>query len=87
MVFEANRQQQYARELLFSTVVELMALVVLGLLARHAIRDLPRLSRVGPAHAVALGFVAGTLVLLGAGMGSLNADVQQLVVSGRWGYG
>lgn len=30
-VFEANRQQQYARELLFSTVVELMTLVVLGL--------------------------------------------------------
>ncbi len=30
-VFETNRQQQYARELLFSTVVELMTLVVLGL--------------------------------------------------------
>lgn len=30
-VFEANRQQQYARELLFSTVVELMSLVALGL--------------------------------------------------------
>jgi hypothetical protein len=30
-VFEANRQRQYPRELLFSTVVELMALVSLGL--------------------------------------------------------
>ena len=30
-VFEAHRQRQYARELLFSTVVELMTLVVLGL--------------------------------------------------------
>jgi IS4 transposase len=30
-VFEANRQRQYPRELLFSTVVELMSLVCLGL--------------------------------------------------------
>lgn len=30
-VFEANRQRQYPRELLFSTVVELMTLVSLGL--------------------------------------------------------
>ena len=30
-VFEANRQRQYPQELLFSTVVELMALVSLGL--------------------------------------------------------
>jgi IS4 transposase len=30
-VFEAHRQRQYARELLFSTVVELMTLVCLGL--------------------------------------------------------
>lgn len=30
-VFEANRQLQYPRELLFSTVVELMSLVALGL--------------------------------------------------------
>ena len=30
-VFETHRQSQYARELLFSTVVELMTLVVLGL--------------------------------------------------------
>src|ERR1700710_479083 len=30
-VFEAERERQYARELLFSTVVELMTLVTLGL--------------------------------------------------------
>ncbi len=30
-VFEAHRQRQYARELLFSTVVELTTLVSLGL--------------------------------------------------------
>jgi hypothetical protein len=29
-VFEAHRQRQYARELLFSTVVELTTLVSLG---------------------------------------------------------
>ena len=31
MVFEAHREQQYSRELLFSTVVELITLVSLGL--------------------------------------------------------
>ena len=30
-VFETHRRYQYARELLFSTVVEMMTLVVLGL--------------------------------------------------------
>ncbi|TBW31881.1 IS4 family transposase, partial [Azotobacter chroococcum] len=30
-VFETHRQRQYPRELLFSTVVELMSLVSLGL--------------------------------------------------------
>ena len=30
-VFEANRQRQYPRELMFSTIVELMTLVTLGL--------------------------------------------------------
>ena len=35
MVFEANRNKQYARELLFSTVVELTTLVSLGLRPRR----------------------------------------------------
>jgi hypothetical protein len=34
LVFEATRQRQYARELLFSTVVELMTLVSLGCVLR-----------------------------------------------------
>jgi hypothetical protein len=68
-------------------LVVLAALVVIGWLAWQAIRDLPRLSQVGRRHALALALTAGTLVLLGAAMGSLNADVQQLVASGRWGYG
>jgi len=44
-VFEAHRERQYARELLFSTVVELMTLVCLGL----------RLSRIPPARAADVG--------------------------------
>jgi IS4 transposase len=45
MVFEAHRQRQYARELLFSTVVELTTLVSLGLrLSLHAAaRQMPSL--------------------------------------------
>jgi hypothetical protein len=68
-------------------LVLIVAVLVIGWLAWQAIRDLPRLSRVGRRAALALAVTAGTLVLLGAGMGSLNADVQQLVASGRWGYG
>ena len=68
-------------------LVLLVAVLVIGWLAWQAIRDLPRLSRVGRRAALALAATAGTSVLLGAGMGSLNADVQQLVASGRWGYG
>ncbi|MCO8271941.1 hypothetical protein M1L60_15205 [Actinoplanes sp. TRM 88003] len=68
-------------------LVLLGALGAIGWPAWRAIRDLPRLSQVGRRGALALALTAGTLVLLGAGMGSLNADVQQLVSSGRWGYG
>ncbi|MBM2617582.1 hypothetical protein JIG36_18675 [Actinoplanes sp. LDG1-06] len=68
-------------------LVLIVALIVLGLLAWHAIRDLPRLSQVGRRAALALVLTAGTLVVLGAAMGSLNADVQQLVTAGKWGHG
>ena len=63
------------------------ALLILGALAWHTIRELPRLSVVGRRAATALVVVAATAVLLGAGLGALNADVQQLVASGRWGTG
>ncbi len=45
-VFEAHRQQQYSRELLFSTVVELTTLVSLGLRPslHAAARQMPALS-------------------------------------------
>ncbi|GID25750.1 hypothetical protein [Paractinoplanes brasiliensis] len=75
-----------ARPWLGGTVL-VVALIVLGLLARHAIRDLPRLSRVSGRAALALALTAGALVLLGAAMGSLNADVQHLVTGGKWGWG
>ncbi|WP_250027289.1 hypothetical protein [Paractinoplanes maris] len=68
-------------------LVLIVAVVVIGALARPAIRDLPRMSQVGRRPALALAVTAGTLVVLGAAMGSLNADVQQLVTTGRWGYG
>ncbi|GAA0458264.1 hypothetical protein Ade02nite_07560 [Paractinoplanes deccanensis] len=65
-------------------VVLVTAVVVLAALARHALRDLPRLSAVDRRPAAALAVVAVTAVLLGAGMGSLNADVQRMTV---WGLG
>jgi hypothetical protein len=68
-------------------VVPVLAVVVLGVLAGRAIRDLPRLSRVRPRAAAALVVVAFTLLLLGATLGALNADVQQIVAAGRWGQG
>ena len=68
-------------------VVLIGALVVLGALARHAIRDLPRLGVVGRRPAAALTVTAATLVLLGAALGALNADVQHFVGAGRWGQG
>jgi hypothetical protein len=68
-------------------VVPVLALLVLGALAWRAARDLPRLSTVDRRAAGALVVVAGTLVLLGAALGALNADVQQIVAAHRWGQG
>jgi hypothetical protein len=70
-----------------SGVVPVVALVVLGALAWHAVRDLPRLSEVPRRSAVAVVLAAGGLVVFGAVIGSLNADVQQMVAAGRWGQG
>jgi hypothetical protein len=68
-------------------IVLVTAALVLALLARQALRDLHRLSAVDYRPAAALVVVAATAVLLGAGMGSLNADVQKVVGAGNWGYG
>jgi hypothetical protein len=55
-VFEAERQRQYSRELLFSTVVELMTLVSLGLrpslhAAARQMGNLPVMHLVGASQA------------------------------------
>jgi hypothetical protein len=71
----------------FTGVVLLLALVVLAALAVHAVRDLPRMSRVDGRAALALTLVAAALLVLGAGLGALNADVQQIVAAHRWGQG
>ena len=68
-------------------VVLLLALAVLVSLAVHAVRDLRRLSRVDRRSAAALAVVALALLLLGATLGALNADVQQIVAAHRWGQG
>jgi hypothetical protein len=68
-------------------LVLLFALVVLAALAVHAARDLPRLSSVDRGSAAALVVVAGALLVMGAALGALNADVQQIVAAHRWGQG
>jgi hypothetical protein len=67
--------------------VTVLALLVLGALAWRAVRDLPRLTPVGRREAYGLAAAAGVLLALGATMGSLNADVQNLVAQHRWGQG
>jgi hypothetical protein len=71
----------------FAGMVLILALVVLAALAVHAARDLPRLSPVARRAAASLAVVAAVLVLLGAALGALNADVQQIVAAHRWGQG
>ncbi len=70
-----------------SGVVLVLAFVALAALAVAALRDLRRLSAVDRPAAAALVVAAFALVVLGAGLGALNADVQQIVAAGRWGQG
>ncbi|XVV11563.1 hypothetical protein ACQP2X_43130 [Actinoplanes sp. CA-131856] len=65
-------------------IVLVAAVLVLIPVTWHAIRDLPRLSAVDRRPAAALAVVAATAVLLAAGMGALNADVQKMTL---WGLG
>ncbi|MEV4346164.1 hypothetical protein AB0J83_16975 [Actinoplanes sp. NPDC049596] len=71
------------RPWLLGLVLVAAALVLAGL-AWQAVRDLPRLSAVDRRPAAALAVVAAAAVLLAAGMGALNADVQKMTV---WGLG
>jgi hypothetical protein len=70
-----------------SAVVLGLALAALAALGWVATRDLRRLGTVGRPAATALVTVALTLVVLGAALASLSADVQQLVAAHRWGQG
>ena len=66
-------------------VVPVLALVALALLAWQAWRDLPLLSMVDRRALVTLGLAAAALVLLGATLAALNAEIQQH--AGPWGSG
>jgi hypothetical protein len=68
-------------------VVPAVALLVLAAVAGQTLRELPRLAEPGRGGAWALIVVAGALVLLGATLGALNLDVQQIVAAHRWGQG
>ena len=66
-------------------VVMLLALALFAALAVHAVRDLRRMSPVDRRSAAALTAAAVALLVLGATLGALNADVQQLVAGHHWG--
>ncbi|HEU4346969.1 MAG TPA: hypothetical protein VFR35_04180, partial [Actinoplanes sp.] len=68
-------------------IVPVIALLVLGWLGWRCVRDLPHLSAVERRPALRLGAAATALVLLGAALGALNADVQGIVADGRIGQG
>jgi hypothetical protein len=68
-------------------LLPLLALILLGLLAWGAVRDLPRLSPAGGAAALGLAATAGVLLLLGASLAALNGDIQALAARGRLGQG
>jgi hypothetical protein len=68
-------------------LLPLLALILLGLLAWGAVRDLPRLSPVGRAAALGLAATAGVLLLLGASLAALNGDIQALAARGTLGRG
>jgi hypothetical protein len=68
-------------------LLPLLALILLGVLAWGAVRDLPRLSPVGRAGASGLAATAGVLLVLGASLAALNGDVQDLAARGRLGQG
>jgi hypothetical protein len=65
----------------------LLALLVLGVLAVRACADLPRLTAVNRRQALALAVVAATVLLLGASLAALNAEVQAFAKAGLWGQG
>jgi hypothetical protein len=65
----------------------LLAVLVLGLLAVRAFADRRRLTPVSPRSALALAVVGVTILLLGAALAALNAEVQAFAKAGLWGQG
>jgi hypothetical protein len=70
-----------------STVVFGVAVVVLGLLAARVFVELPRLPGLDRRRAVRLAVAGGSVLLLGAVLGSVNPQTQALAEAGRWGMG
>jgi len=70
-----------------SKVVFGLAVVVLALLAARVFAELPRLPGLDRSRAVRLAVAGGSVLLLGAVLGSLNQQTQELAEAGRWGLG
>jgi hypothetical protein len=68
-------------------LLPIAAVVIIGFLAWHAIRDLRELRSVDRRRAFALAAVAGALVVLGATLAALSGQVQAFATSGDWGTG
>lgn len=70
-----------------SKVVFGVAAVVLALLAVRAFAEVPRLPGLDRPRAVRLAVAGGSVLLLGAVLGSINPQTQELAEAGRWGLG
>ena len=70
-----------------SLVVLSVAGLVLAVLAGRLFRRLPGLGRLDRRQAAALALTGGALLLLGALLGSMNAQTQEIAALGRWGAG
>ena len=64
-----------------------VAVVVLALLAARVFAELPRLPGLDRPRAVRLAVAGGSVLLLGAVLGSINPQTQALAEAGRWGLG
>jgi len=70
-----------------SKVVFAVAVVALGVLAARVVAELPRLPGLDRRRAVRLVVAGGAVLLLGAVLGSINPQTQELARAGRWGLG
>ncbi len=68
-------------------LVAVLAVLVLGVLAWQAARQLPALTMLDRRQALGLAGTAVVALLLAATLAALNADVQKFAAEGRWGQG